>query len=961
VNTAARASQAERPGEDTRLSEGALTALLRDLASAPVVEDAAWARGLVPGAIIGRFELLQEIGRGGFGVVFEAHDRELGRRVAFKALRATPRARAALAKGWLADEAEAVARLNHPSIVTLYDVGRCEVGPYLILELLRGETLEARLARGPLPAPEAAAVAAAVAAGLAHAHAAGVVHRDLKPANVFLCWGGAVKILDFGIAHVFGRDLKSAGTPAFMAPEQRQGVAEGPEVDVYAAGALLLAMLGGKPPAEPGEVPALPAATPAALAEVIGRTLQVEPSRRPRDGAALAKALRAAEEHLPGSRRRALRRGVTLAAALALAVAAGGISGRMWSRSRAPAGPVAVAVADFANETGEPDLDGLAGLLGTSLEQSRALQVVTRARLLEVARQQGRDARQADAALAREVGKAAGVRALVLGSLRREGAGYALALEAIDPASGRSLFTLSERAPARDGLAALVDRASTRIRRELRERLEDVRASEVQVAQAITGSLEAYQLYAQGEQCADRVARVGLSSVEECADHFRRALAVDPTFALAHHALAIAPPHGRLAGEEERAHESAALRYIDRVPEKERFLIRGWAAHLDGRDEEALAIYRTAAERFPRETKVLLAVGQLLHDRGDHAEALPWLERVLALDPTHGWALEYLVDDLGHLGRTADLRHRAAELEKLPRQPSVLHALSVARGWAGDAAGAAEAARSGLSAGGGTTAQEDLLRALVMAGRLEEAEAHLRAAVAASPADPWSKLDLASVLALQGRRREGIAVLRSLGLGGPDGEARDRHFRVAYLAGDGAAAVEAEARGRMDSPEAPKLAALLAYVGLGPASDALAARLPPGSLPARMHAAVRAWRAGQLGAALRELAELERIDRAPGYTPAPAFFAAEVALEARRPELAVAAVERLQALYVPTRLWRSWAYPRSFIVLALAEAQRGRTSEARQALARFFESWRKADADAPLLREARALERSLAP
>ena len=136
--------------------------------------------------------------------MYEARDRELGRTVAFKAVRAGTRA--ATREERLLREAEAAARLSHPNIVTLYDVGRSEHGPYLVLELLRGRRRSrsgSRADRSPLR--EALRIALEVAKGVAHAHAQGVVHRDLTPANVFLCDDGQVKVLDFGMAHAFGR------------------------------------------------------------------------------------------------------------------------------------------------------------------------------------------------------------------------------------------------------------------------------------------------------------------------------------------------------------------------------------------------------------------------------------------------------------------------------------------------------------------------------------------------------------------------------------------------------------------------------------------------------------------------------------------------------------------------------------------------------------------------------------
>jgi eukaryotic-like serine/threonine-protein kinase len=203
---------------------GPLTRLLLEVARAPAEEvSAAWKEELLPGTRVGRFEIRREIGRGGFGAVYEAFDPELGRDVALKALRPRRGGRP-ISPETIRLEAEAVAKLNHPNMVTLFDVGSCPAGPYLVMELLRGQTLADRLDQGALPLDEALRVADELARGLAHAHQHGVIHRDLKPANAYLCEDGGVKILDFGLAHLLGSEGSSeGGTPDFMAPEQARG------------------------------------------------------------------------------------------------------------------------------------------------------------------------------------------------------------------------------------------------------------------------------------------------------------------------------------------------------------------------------------------------------------------------------------------------------------------------------------------------------------------------------------------------------------------------------------------------------------------------------------------------------------------------------------------------------------------------------------------------------------------
>jgi tetratricopeptide (TPR) repeat protein len=323
------ASATVRPGE--------ISALLLELARAPdACLDPAW-DGIQQGTTVGRFQLVREIGRGGFGAVWEARDTGLGRAVALKLIRTGDLEH--LREERMLREAEAAAQLSHPNIVTLFDVGRLEHGPYLVYELLRGRTLHDRIAAGPIPPHEAIRIATEIASGLAYAHDRGVVHRDLKPANVFLSADGRVKVLDFGLAHAFGRRRQGGGTPAYMAPEQWRGAPEDERTDVFALGVVLHQMLSGampfpqsgrgarfpSAPASSLDVPLLPA-----LGDLVARMLDADPVKRPRDGDEVLRALKpidAAVERTPevGAssvrvRRRGLRREAAIAGAAILAI-----------------------------------------------------------------------------------------------------------------------------------------------------------------------------------------------------------------------------------------------------------------------------------------------------------------------------------------------------------------------------------------------------------------------------------------------------------------------------------------------------------------------------------------------------------------------------------------------------------------------------------------------------------------
>jgi hypothetical protein len=325
------------PEEETRatssVAPGAITALLRDVFRLSHVDPREALPEFRPGQVIGRFELVREIGRGGFGVVYEASDRQLRRAVALKAVRVGGNLQ--LKEEQLLREAEAAAQLSHPNIVTLFDVGRFDDGPYLVMELLRGFTLGERLRLGSIPLREALRVGVDISRAVTHAHANGVIHRDLTARNVFLCDDGHVKVLDFGMAQAFGYHKIDGGTITYMAPEQYRGEPEDERTDVFALGVIMYEMLSGSVPfrdasalESPIEAPALEIPERPALGPFIARMLAKDPVTRPRHGHEVLAALVALQEARPagpeGARdppsRRRFVRPVLVAGLAALAI-----------------------------------------------------------------------------------------------------------------------------------------------------------------------------------------------------------------------------------------------------------------------------------------------------------------------------------------------------------------------------------------------------------------------------------------------------------------------------------------------------------------------------------------------------------------------------------------------------------------------------------------------------------------
>jgi len=249
----------------------------------------------VIGLVVGKYRILEEIGRGAMGIVFKAQDEYLGRQVALKILAE----KLADDPGMLQRferEGGAASALCHPNICTVFDSGNWKGRPYLAMELLSGETLDTRLARGPLETPQLIAVAIGVSRALEAAHSIGVIHRDIKPANLFLTAAGLVKVLDFGLAKQkapaapVGDDAPTmamatrmgmvVGTPAYMSPEQVCCEPVDGRSDLYSLGVTLYELATGELPGPWSRQGKEPAALPAGMGPVVQKLTERDAARR---------------------------------------------------------------------------------------------------------------------------------------------------------------------------------------------------------------------------------------------------------------------------------------------------------------------------------------------------------------------------------------------------------------------------------------------------------------------------------------------------------------------------------------------------------------------------------------------------------------------------------------------------------------------------------------------------------
>ena len=469
------------------------------------------------GQIVGHYRVLDRIGAGGMGVVYSAEDTRLQRRVALKFLPAElccdP-----VARERLFAEARAASALDHPNICTIHAIE--ELSPtelFIVMAEYGGETLKARLERGALPIDEALSIAEQIAGGLSRAHGAGLVHRDIKPANIMLTSSGVVKILDFGLAVDPAMTMAGGeavwGTLAYMSPEQAGGEPIDAGADIWALGAILYEMLGGRPPFEAdsarGVLASIMRARPRPLAELRGDA--------PRD------VLGVVTRALAPERAARYARVDDMLADIGAARKSTGFGAAATAR-RVPS----VAVLPFSDMSPGKDQDwfceGVAEELINALATLENLRVVARTSSFQF-KGQSLDVRA--------IGEKLDVSTVLEGSVRKAGNRLRITAQLIDVASGFHLF--SERYDRdMDDVFAVQDEIARTVVGKLRVRLTGEEAAEPLVKRH-TAKPEAYQKYLEGRYYWTRRHHGALQSALAS---FKDAIALDPDYALAHAGLA---------------------------------------------------------------------------------------------------------------------------------------------------------------------------------------------------------------------------------------------------------------------------------------------------------------------------------------------------------------------------------------------------------------------------------------
>ncbi len=616
---------------------------------------------------LGPYQIDELLARGGMGVVYRAMDLRLQRPVALKVLPPASSSDPQRIRRFL-HEAQVTASLDHPNIVRVYDVGLQDGRAFLVTELLQGETLRARLARGALAAEETVRIAQDVANGLLAAHAAGLVHRDLKPENVFLTRAGTTKILDFGIAKLAQDEAVHAGTATlpgvvlgtvgYLAPEQIRGGTVDARADLFAMGALLFEMLTGRQAFardhvvetlhailhdQPHDLQTLRPGLPIALCDLVGRLLEKSPDARLQSTAELVSALGRIEQPASGhelsaaiSRKslpwlksfpapvsRSRRTAAALAGILLIAVAVA---------KYAPisnTADVTLAVTPFVSTPADNDgLEiGLADVFISRLSQLTDIRVLP----LTVTAGLTNDRDPVEAA------RRAGATHLLTGRLQRDD-GFVRATVELVSTSNRQTIWLGPVDTDASSLFAIQDIVVARIVDEIAPQL--AAGARRRLASPGTRSNAAYESYLRGRAHAAKPTKLGMT---QAALLFERAVALDSNYADAWAALGTAyrmmPLFDGVPTERFEAARRAATRALDiDATHAEALSVLGNVAFFyEWNYQQAERLLRRSIELQPSSTQSYLSLAHLLSNLGRHDEALIEIRRARARDPS--WPL----------------------------------------------------------------------------------------------------------------------------------------------------------------------------------------------------------------------------------------------------------------------------------------------------------------------------------
>ncbi|UCB52849.1 MAG: protein kinase, partial [Candidatus Zixiibacteriota bacterium] len=632
------------------------------------------------GMTISHYRIERKIGAGGMGEVFLARDTQLDRNVALKFLPTEYTADADV-KSRFMREAQAAAALNHPNIITVYEVAEHQNRSYIVMEFVEGESLKELIAKRDLRISEVIDVAMQISQGLAKAHEAGITHRDIKPQNVLIDKDGRARIVDFGLAKLKG-DIKitqsgsTLGTVSYVSPEQARGEEVDRRSDIFSLGVMLYEMITSRLPFQGEHQAAIlhsilneqpqPLArynnrVSQELERIVSKALSKDKAERYQHVddllADLRREQRASEQSrsselsiagvAPARRRRLLS--YVVPASVVFVIAFVLLILRPFKFDIVPeeaaiAEQSSLAVMYFDNLVDPEDSERIGqmitALLITDLSESQyVMRVVSRQRMYDILKLLGKeDLNRVDKTVATEVARKAEVKWILAGDILRTEPSIVLTSDISDASTGEILATQRVTGEEGEDLFSVVDKLTEQIKEDLSLSGEGQRGSDRAVADVTTHSPEAYRYYLEGFDYVNKLYNA------EAEASLRKALEFDSTFAMAYFKLAMIKE-----GPERRELAAKALEYSDKVSQIEKLHIEALYAGLSGNAEEMEELLKRITERFPQDKLAFELLGYHYYGARRYEEAVSYFNRVIEMDPLHKLAHNTLAYTYHHL------------------------------------------------------------------------------------------------------------------------------------------------------------------------------------------------------------------------------------------------------------------------------------------------------------------------
>lgn len=636
-------------------------------------------------ADFGDYELLEEIGRGGQGVVYRAHQKSLNRTVALKVIGLGPWTTEAHLKRFRR-EAEAAAHLEHPCIVPIYEVGERDAQCYFSMKFIEGGQLDEVARREPMPIRRAAELIAKVAHTVHYAHEHGILHRDIKPGNILLDSNGEPHLTDFGLARLVETEStitgtrEVLGTPSYMAPEQAVGnnAQQTSATDVYGLGAVLYQLLTGQPPfaggttyetirllrdTEPRSPRLLNPKVDRDLSAICLKCLEKDPKRRYSSALALAEDLEHWLKHEPIRAKRTgfftharkwVRRNPAIAAVIALSIAFAAVVGwNIWKSEliRHPT-TTGIAVLPFENLSNDRDDeffdDGVQDDLLTKLAYIANLKVISRTSVMQYHGERN----------IREIGDALRVSHVLEGSVRKTGAWIHINAQLIDARTDSHVWAKQYDGDLKNLFVIQSEIAQT-VAQQLHAKVSH--AEKLAIERPPTADLAAFDLYSRGKNLLLSSLADHRATLLAAVDLLNQAIAHDPSFFQAYCQLAQA--HGQLYNfgidhtPERLELADAAVQAACRLhPDSgEAHLARAENLYFGHRDYDgASREIEIAQKTLPGDSRVSQLQGFIQRRQGRWRESTRNLERAVELDPRNVFTLTQLKNSYNILRRYAE-------------------------------------------------------------------------------------------------------------------------------------------------------------------------------------------------------------------------------------------------------------------------------------------------------------------